>query len=295
MKSTVNTILVFVLGLWLSNSAASAQQIQSMKLLTAQTGWAQSESHLYWTSDGGAHWKDIAPSMSSNLKEFIGGIFFLDTSTGWVLLSYANDNGEQQFRLASTSDAGATWSSSPIKLPWKRHADDFDGGADVFFLDELHGWVNLQLSHGLTPPGAHLLATQDGGKSWNTTKGEPGWAGTSMCFFNETDGVLAGGGTDRTELWLTHDASKIWQRLKLKVPPDAAPADLPAYGEPICKDARRGFLPVTFSGGDGSPSALVLFATDDGGRSWRADRVLSNLDETSFGGKFLLRLSTPSS
>ncbi len=285
MKSTVNTILVFVLGLWLSNSAASAQQIQSMKLLTAQTGWAQSESHLYWTSDGGAHWKDIAPSMSSNLKEFIGGIFFLDTSTGWVLLSYANDNGEQQFRLASTSDAGATWSSSPIKLPWKRHADDFDGGADVFFLDELHGWVNLQLSHGLTPPGAHLLATQDGGKSWNTTKGEPGWAGTSMCFFNETDGVLAGGGTDRTELWLTHDASKIWQRLKLKVPPDAAPADLPAYGEPICKDARRGFLPVTFSGGDGSPSALVLFATDDGGRSWRADRVLSNLDETSFGGK----------
>ena len=134
MKSTVNTILVFVLGLWLSNSAASAQQIQSMKLLTAQTGWAQSESHLYWTSDGGAHWKDIAPSMSSNLKEFIGGIFFLDTSTGWVLLSYANDNGEQQFRLASTSDAGATWSSSPIKLPWKRHADACASfGVDINF------------------------------------------------------------------------------------------------------------------------------------------------------------------
>jgi photosystem II stability/assembly factor-like uncharacterized protein len=40
---------------------------------------------------------------------------------------------------------------------------------------------------------------------------------------------------------------------------------------------------VTYSGPDGSRSALVLFATDDGARVWRADRVLPHLGETSPG------------
>lgn len=284
MKSTFNFIIAMLFGLLLSNSAASAQQIQSMKLLTAQTGWATSGNHLYWTTDNGAHWKDIAPHMSPKLNEGIGGIFFLDTSTGWVVLSNTNDKEEQQFRMVSTSDAGATWSSSPIKLPWERHAADFDGGADVFFLDHLRGWINLDLSHGLIPAGARLLATQDGGRTWNAAKNEPGWAGTSMCFFSETDGMLAGGGTEKTELWLTHDGSKSWQSVELKVPPGTSPvdADFPTYGNPTCVDSKRGFLPVTFSGSEHG-SAFVLFATNDGGMTWRPDRVLPNMADASPG------------
>jgi len=281
MKSKFNFALALFLGLLLSNGAASAQQIQSMKLLTAQTGWAQSGNHLYWTTDGGAHWTDIAPPKSS--EENLSGVFFLDASTGWAVLSHANDKGELQFRMASTSDAGATWASSPINLPWERVDQDFAGGAEIFFLDRLHGWINLRIYSSSAFKRGALLATDDGGKTWKAPPGDSGMGG-SLCFFSEKDGVLAGGPED-TELWVTHDASKSWQELSLKAPPEAAPAQFPTYDKPICQDAKRGFLPVIFSGADGALSALVLFATNDGGRTWRPDRVLSNLSETSPGEK----------
>jgi photosystem II stability/assembly factor-like uncharacterized protein len=157
----------------------------------------------------------------------------------------------------------------------------FAGGAAVFFLDRFHGWANWELYHSSSVSPALLLASQDGGKTWTLKRGAPERAG-SLCFFSETDGLLAGGPQD-TELWVTHDASKSWQQLSLRAPPTALPASFPTYGEPICETGKRGFLPVTYSGPDGSRSALVLFATDDGARVWRADRVLPHLDETSLG------------
>lgn len=263
-------------------SVASAQQVQSMKLLTPQTGWARSGQHLYWTTDDGAHWKDIAPPKSP--AENIGGVFFLDESDGWVLLSYPNEKAEQQFRMAATHDSGATWSTSPMKLPWKRYAEDFAGGAEVFFLDKAHGWVDLDLYSGSSSAPARLLATQDGGATWEATPDDPSRAG-SLCFFSEKDGVLAGG-LGQGELYVTHDGSKSWQELSLKAPPEAAPADFPTYGEPVCGNGKDGFLAVTYTPTEyyeTFTSVLVLFATSDGGRTWRQDRMQSGLEERSAG------------
>ena len=281
MKGQFNQGVALLSGLLLLSAAGSAQQIQSMKLLSAQIGWATSGNHLYWTTDDGAHWKDIAPPMSSKLEESIADVFFLDTSTGWVVLSYGNDEG-QQFRLASTSNAGANWSSSPIKLPWARYADDFMDRARVFFLDSLHGWVDLRVYSSSAFKPALLLATEDGGKTWKAPTDDSGRAG-KFCFFSLKDGVLAGGPAD-TELWVTHDSLKSWQQLELKVPPGSSPADadFPTYGEPICKDAKSGFLPVTFSGSE-EGSVLVLFVTDDGGHTWKPDRTRSSLELKSPG------------
>src|SRR5438874_1400728 len=78
-------VLTLFLGLSLPSGAALAQQIQSMKLLTMQAGWARSGDHLYWTTDGGTHWKDVAPYGSS--KKVIVDVLFLDTNIGWALLS----------------------------------------------------------------------------------------------------------------------------------------------------------------------------------------------------------------
>lgn len=273
MKRKVNIILAIYLGLLISSSTASAQHIQSMKLLTPQVGWATSGNHLYWTTDGGAHWRDIAPPMSS--KESLSGVFFLGTASGWVVLSYPDNKAEQRFRVASTSDAGATWLSSPINIPGKRFAEDLFGGGGIFFLDQLHGWASLGIYSSSAFKRDLLLASEDGGKTW-TAPPSHSVIGGVLCFLNEKDGVLAGG-EDDTELWVTHDASKSWQKVVLKAPPEAAPANLPTYGEPICEDAKRGFLPVTFSR-DGSPSALVLFATEDGGRTWSAERTQSGIE-----------------
>ena len=198
-----------------------------------------------------------------------------------MLLSHSDENDEQQFRVAFTNDAGTTWSSSAqIRTAGQR---SFGGGGSLYFLDSVHGWMALDVVTGMAH-GRRLLFTLDGGKTWRYTPAEPGPAG-GMCFFNDKDGIFTGevGTGDYDQAYVTHDGSRSWQTLSLKGPPQASPATYPAYGEPICMGGQRGLIPVTFSGPEPAQSALSLFATDDGGRSWRLDRTLFHLDGTAAG------------
>ncbi len=87
------------------------------------------------------------------------------------------------------------------------------------------------------------------------------------------------------ELWVTHDGAKSWQQIRLTAPAAVAPANRSAtYGLPVfAADSKRGFVQVTFSGGTGLDikSAVVLFDTDDGGRTWKPDRIVKNLRDSS--------------
>jgi photosystem II stability/assembly factor-like uncharacterized protein len=106
--------------------------------------------------------------------------------------------------------------------------------------------------------------------------------GDHFVFSSEHDGWLAGE-DDGNGLYVTHDGGKKWQQRSLKAPPQALPADYPTYHLPIFENLKRGYLPVTYSGQDGSSSALALFATDDGGYIWKPDREQSGLEERSAG------------
>jgi photosystem II stability/assembly factor-like uncharacterized protein len=59
--------------------AQVAGRIESMKLLTTDTGWAASKSKLFWTTDGGASWKDITPKLNHEEQQ-VSSVFF------WTLL-----------------------------------------------------------------------------------------------------------------------------------------------------------------------------------------------------------------
>lgn len=75
-------------------SATQAQQagrIESMKLLTADAGWATTRNKLFWTTDGGASWRDITPKLNHK-RQMVSSVFFLDQSTGWALLNCADDD-----------------------------------------------------------------------------------------------------------------------------------------------------------------------------------------------------------
>jgi hypothetical protein len=58
------------LSLWLTlcvgaaTQAGQAGRIESMKLLTPDVGWAATNKKLFWTTDGGAQWKDITPKIN---------------------------------------------------------------------------------------------------------------------------------------------------------------------------------------------------------------------------------------
>ena len=89
------------------------------------------------------------------------------------------------------------------------------------------------------------------------------------------------GGEHDDDLHVTRDGAKSWQTISMPAPKELSPAKFANADVPVFEDSKHGFVAVTYTGG--RQSAAVLFVTDDGGRSWKQDRVLSNLEETSEG------------
>ena len=262
------------------SGAEAASRIESMKLLTPDTGWVATTKNLFWTTDAGRHWKQITPKMSPG--QSTDSVFFLDTSIGWALLIGGNAAAiEPQFELASTNNAGTTWSILRIKIPHLNPENTvLTGGGHIDFVDPLHGWMNIPVESSANFQSAILLVTIDGGRTWDWVPESPGVSG-SIRFIDLKNGWLAGG--PNQFLYATHDGSKSWQELSLKAPPDLGKATNPLYDLPTFEDEKNGFLPVTYSGPEGSGLFLVLFSTHDGGDNWKLDRVLPHLPE-AYGG-----------
>jgi probable HAF family extracellular repeat protein len=264
-------------------AAQVAGRLSSIKLLTPDTGWASSESALFWTTDAGGHWKNITPRTAS--PEEIASVFFLDGSTGWVLLSGGEDaSGGLGFDLASTSSAGMAWSITQIRIPdLDAESTTLAGGGRIDFVDSLHGWVNLNVVSSSNFRSGLTLRTNDGGQTWNWLPEDPGIAG-SIRFVNALEGWLAGGPADQ-DVYGTRDSGNSWRKLSLQAPEQVYPATYPTYSLPVFENSQHGFLPVTYSGPAGAHAALVLFATDDGGKTWKVEKVLPSLENTSPGQK----------
>lgn len=254
------------------------QKVTSIKLLTLEMGWAATGHTLFWTNNAGHEWKEITPKAA--LSEEIASVFFLDTSHGWTLMSAWNKQADlRQVDLAATADSGTSWTVTPIRIPdFAGRGLTLSGGGRVDFVDQLHGWVNLDLVSGAAFHLGLLLATADGGKTWTRAPGGSGTAGDIIFVSTEKGWVTSG-----DEIYVTRDGAKNWQRLSLVPPKQIYPAVNPTYALPTFVDDHRGFLPVTYSGPDGSHSALVLFATIDGGLTWTTDRILTGLEGTSVG------------
>ncbi len=272
MKHAQNIVSALLLALFLARGSASAQQIQSMKLLTSQVGWAQSGGRLYWTTDDGAHWKDVTPP--NPLKDVIADTFFLDVNMGWVLFSGGNE--EAEFELAATTDGGSNWHVTHLKIPANRDPSmALDGWGTMFFVNAQHGWMNLRVKSGSAFRLGILLMTKDGGKTWEwAPDGSDAGAG-AIYFLTPTDGWIAGGPGDE-QLYVTHDGAKSWHDVALKPPPIITKEYTGTYVAPIFQDRKHGFLPVTYtdSSTDNDEAVLVLFSSDDSGQTWKTDRVV---------------------
>jgi photosystem II stability/assembly factor-like uncharacterized protein len=155
---------------------------------TALTGYAVgTDGFIIKTTNGGETWNQLENRYSNNLNR----ILFRDESNGWII-------GEKGLIL-HTSDGGATWSLQPTNNPYtKFHGIDLIGTddviivgeqetilitndegqnwqpvswdssetktysfEDVYFVDELHGWIGGGVGLYTT-----LLATVDGGQTW---------------------------------------------------------------------------------------------------------------------------------
>jgi photosystem II stability/assembly factor-like uncharacterized protein len=270
---TLHRIFAFLFLMSFCCANISAQQ-RFIQMLTPQIGWAFLGGRLYWTADAGAQWKDITPTAAS--QEVIASFCFLDTSTGWVLLGHA-DGDESRFDLASTTNAGETWSIKPVRIPnLDQVAYPIGGGAHIDFVDSLHGWMNLGLQSSAAAHSGIQFVTQDGGSTWSWPPQQQSKG--PIRFINAHDGWILSPEGD--ELYVTHDGAKSWHTLSLEAPPEVPrPVDA-TYTLPTFDDPKRGFLLVSYMlvGPDSPTSTLVLFDSGDGGQTWKFDRLLPGLE-----------------
>ena len=249
----------------------SAQIEHSMQLLAPNIGWVLQGDRLYWTTDNGRHWKEITPRDAASQE--IAWVTFLDASTGWVLLTLRDDSNDPSgFDLASTTNAGASWTITPVKIPkYDPRATVLNGNARMTWADSHHGWIDIEAGHfdGL------LLATADAGKTWKDIGGVASM--TAVCFLAPNDGWAT---TVDNKFYRTHDGGHTWTEVSPRLP-SGVHAISATYDLPLFLDIRRGFLVIGYREDD--DRTLALFASENGGRNWKLDRQLTNLHQTASG------------
>lgn len=287
MPKSVLTLILALAVLSIGSPSARAQgpevskgTVEATKLLAPGVGWALANHQLFWTTDSGTKWKDITPARRPGSDEHISHVFALDAHDIWLLYAQHAEPA-CKFDLAHSVDTGATWSWIPVTLsPELQHG--LAGEGTLALVDDRHGWMILDSALATSSgfrAGA-LLVTSDGGRDWRDTHDDdPGGQGP-VVLLTPAEGWMAGGERD-DDLHVTRDAAKSWQTISLPAPKEISPAKFATADVPVFEDRKHGFVAVTFAGGH--QSAAVLFATDDGGRSWKPDRILSGLEETAAG------------
>jgi len=247
---------------------------QGMHLTAPGVGWA-STNGLYWTTDNGKNWKNITPPIHGGIVS----VFFLDSSTGWVL---GGEGVPADFELAFTQDSGSSWSVTKLDLGVDPNSATLLAQGHIEFLDAAHGWINLSLESSSAYNLGLLFRTADSGKHWTRVKGPgPGTAG-EVRFIDERSGWILGGGTGRV-LSVTHDGGLTWSYVALRPPAYVHPSIVDEYSLPLFMDDKRGVVVVTYSAPPAAPDAasagaeVVAFSTSDGGKEWKFDRVLAHL------------------
>ncbi len=260
-----------------------------MKLLAAKVGWASTGHNLFWTTDDGGHWKDITPPAQGDLKD----VFFLDESHGWALLdSYDEQGGTVSFHLSATSDSGQNWTITPIRVPSQK-PDELSGVGWISFADPLHGWIVLRANSSSAFSWGLTVSTEDGGKNWKELAQSP-IAGRPV-FATLKEGWITGNGGGGG-IYSTRDGGKTWREAgaSLQGLPSTLPTS-PWYEDVKFIDAKHGLLPIYLSPSPGEVQAskgpaLVLYATDDGGQTWKPDRNLVDQSKApSIGASALVR------
>ena len=265
--------------------------VSRMKLIAPGVGWAERGGRFYWTTDSGANWRDITPPSNSDLDEHISDFYFLDSQRGWALFSRFDKDESDEFKyeepkfdLAHTTDAGATWTRTHLALPapadyGNSHRMPLSSwGGTIAFLDPLYGWMNITLPLSMHNFFSFLLVTSDGGRNWRRAPSFPALADAAMLLVTPSDGWMIGRSrfSDK-ELFVTHDGTKSWQQALVDTPKEVLPATMAGYyWLPTFEDNKHGLLEVSYSGGVGVKPAAVLFATGDGGQTWKLDRMVKS-------------------
>ena len=234
------------------------------------------------TDDGGVTWTERlvvgAPAGMpgpSPLRDLVA----VDDRHAWVVITTGPcDPAGCVTELRATVDAGVTWSTS------YRPSGAVVGTAA--FSDISRGWLTESLA---VRNGQDLLATSDGGRSWQTSLavdklrpseafvGVSGPTPRDVWALSFDTASCTSDGCERYALRASHDGGVTWTTTH---PLDANSAWWRKegcggfLGRPVFVDSAHGLIPMGQGAGGLSPeNPGGLLVTDDGGNSFRCVRV----------------------
>jgi photosystem II stability/assembly factor-like uncharacterized protein len=230
--------------------------------LLAFDGWGGKPGSLWSSSDGGATWARVA----SLPVAVVGAVSFSDPHTGWALAA-SNPNPPTgrgaTNELYVTRDGGNTWERSVLPAPpagWTADAwlPEMSSTLSVFGPGEavLAAWYGNG-----TAGETQLLVTRDAGASWSVAATISSLFPVPVDALDAQDWIAASpdeAGIGTITLKATTDGGRTWHSI----------GDVTAGGANYLQlafaDRQHGWVldnPVN--------AALQLYATDDGGASWR--------------------------
>jgi photosystem II stability/assembly factor-like uncharacterized protein len=257
-------------------------------LVAPDLGWAMNGLGLWWTRDGGTHWRVMTPPQVAATGDVVArvvDIAAVDDQHVWVSAAdiASGQQLERHMAIERTRDGGRTWQAS---IPPGCHRC---GGARLSFIDARRGFAVVAAQ-----PDHRLFETRDGGASWRRVPSDLSFTGP-IRFLNARDGwavsepgrmvgrsqsVPVGGGL----VYRTSDGGRHWHRVPLAAPPryrgQQATAGVPRFFGP-----RAGVVAVRFRDRTHAQH-LVVYVTKDGGDSWTPRPAPASADLRAYSWGF---------
>lgn len=276
-------------------------QIHTLTMIDENHGWSVGTAgwgpdHILLTDDGARSWRDVTPSvhLPDGRDEAWATATFLDASHAWAFYGdMLNRHCSLPIQVWHTSDAGATWQRSQALVL---------GALPVFtllgksFVDNETGWLFAAVGCMADPGQRALFRTVDGGENWETLPllAMPGdgsllaTGGWKVEFADQRTGMAASRDPmlEPFVLW-TNDGGLTWLRGELPAPtwsPDffdtyfAEKGGCTNVDTQLISDQSAVVLVECLKAGDDR----ALYRTGDGGQTWEAFRVPSEVGSPEF-------------
>jgi photosystem II stability/assembly factor-like uncharacterized protein len=270
-----------------SGPDANAQGGLRLDFLDPQHGWLfvgtvlestspVSEPHrdaLYRTSDGGSHWRLVSTNAwSFTPAPFTSGCpwgapVFISLTTGYMFSpdrtyetgKTSNCPLPNRTSMHVTHDGGVTWQFQPLPAQFGTSPVLVLDAPD--FVDQLHGFLVLQ-----TQGGSSLLATSDGGSSWEVRSLPGGTSDLSISWLDDRNGsaFVFTPGTPTVPLYRTRDGGATWTPVLTNLVLATADGQI---SDLYFVDVDTGFA---FRRDAQSGGYRLMLKTTDGGRTWMA-------------------------
>ncbi len=226
---------------WVEQESGTDNNLYRLYFLDNDNGWIIGEKIILKTVNGGQEWVDKSPSIAFDV--YYKSLWFTDTNTGYIGCYFRSGTMQSANPYpVKTFNGGSTWEyETSVVLTYSQYG----GINDVFFIDELKGWmvrsnVLYEASQGISGDfslhslfaerlysvffinqnvgwaagnNGFITKTLDGGQTWNDLTTAITNDLKSVYFVNDNIGWAVGYIDDIGRIIKTTDGGETWYQV----------------------------------------------------------------------------------